>query len=244
MTSCGSDSCNSTSFNATSASWFKIQEQGRVPGTTDNTWFMSLMNSGAPANVTIPSNIAPGNYLIRHELIALQIAQTEGGAEFYPACVQVAIGGNGTGSPMENETVTFPGAYSDTDPGILIDVCLYISIEPLILLIRLLQVYDGNDTYIFPGPPVAAFAASSSSNDSTSSGATATDSDSDSTNDSTSSSDSASTTSGSSGSCSMKKRQVNFPHNVRDSSRVRPRHPITKPHPRNLSRVMKSLVSQ
>ncbi|KAJ3766936.1 glycosyl hydrolase family 61-domain-containing protein [Lentinula raphanica] len=78
------------------------------------------MNSGAPANVTIPSNIAPGNYLIRHKLFALQIAQTEGGAEFYPACVQVSIGGEGTGTLMDEELVQLPGAYSDTDPGILV----------------------------------------------------------------------------------------------------------------------------
>lgn len=86
---------------------------------------MSNMNSGAPANVTIPANIAPGNYIIRHELIALQIAQTPGGAEFYPSCVQVAIGGNGTGAPTAEETVQLPGAYSDSDPGLVVDVRLF-----------------------------------------------------------------------------------------------------------------------
>ncbi|KAE9387739.1 hypothetical protein BT96DRAFT_475490 [Gymnopus androsaceus JB14] len=29
---------------------------------------------------------------------------------------------NGTGAPLGGETVTLLGAYSDTDPGILIDV--------------------------------------------------------------------------------------------------------------------------
>jgi len=227
MASCGSQPCNSTSFNATSASWFKIQEQGRVPGSTDNTWFMSFMNSGAPANVTIPSNIAPGNYIIRHELIALQIAQTEGGAEWYPTCAQISIGGNGTGAPLENETVTLPGAYSDTDPGILIDV--YNNVTA---------------TYVFPGPAVAAFVSGNTTSTNTSS-ATA-DSDTDSTSTSSSGTTTA-TTSGSSGSCMKKKRQVEVADNMsaRDSSRVRPRHPSPMMHrPRNLSRVMKGLVSQ
>ncbi|GAW07167.1 glycoside hydrolase family 61 protein [Lentinula edodes] len=136
MTSCGSQSCSS--FDSSTASWFKIQEQGRI--TPGGDWAMSLMNTGAPANVTIPSNIAPGNYIIRHELIALQIAQTEGGAEFYPACVQLKVGGTGTGTPSEDELVQLPGAYSDTDPGILVDV------------------YSNPDAdYVFPGPAVAAF---------------------------------------------------------------------------------------
>lgn len=39
-----------------------------------------------------------------------------GGAEFYPVCVQVNIGGNGNGMPQD--TVSFPGAYADDDPGI------------------------------------------------------------------------------------------------------------------------------
>ncbi|KAE9401880.1 hypothetical protein BT96DRAFT_974610 [Gymnopus androsaceus JB14] len=35
MTSCGSQPCNSASFNTTSASWFEIQEQGRVLGNRE-----------------------------------------------------------------------------------------------------------------------------------------------------------------------------------------------------------------
>ena len=71
-----------------------------------------------PANVTIPSTIASGNYLLRSELISLQLAMTLGGAEFYPGCVQLSIGGSGTGSATSSEECTFPGCYSDSDPGI------------------------------------------------------------------------------------------------------------------------------
>ncbi|KAF9073608.1 glycosyl hydrolase family 61-domain-containing protein [Rhodocollybia butyracea] len=210
MTSCGTQNC--ASFNSSDASWFKISEQGRI--TTGGDWFMSNMNSGAPANVTIPANIAPGNYLIRHELIALQIAQTPGGAEFYPSCVQVAIAGNGTGAPTAEETVQLPGAYSDSDPGLVVDV------------------YSNRDAdYIFPGPPVAAFVNATFS---------ATNSSSNPSPDSTvniftpptavSSADSSATSS----SC-MDRREVND-----DAYVVRP----AQQRPRTLSRVMKSLVSQ
>ena len=39
----------------------------------DNTW-----------TVTIPSNVKPGNYVLRHETIALHEAGTEGKAQLYP----------------------------------------------------------------------------------------------------------------------------------------------------------------
>lgn len=65
------------------------------------------------------------------QIIALHVATTVGGAEFYPSCTQVRIGGNGTGTP--DSTVSFPGAYSDTDPGIFDPTVR--SRQPLVLLI-------------------------------------------------------------------------------------------------------------
>jgi hypothetical protein len=91
--------------------------------------------NGAPASVTLPTQLAAGDYLIRHEIIALHLAVTRGGCEFYPSCTQLRVGGSQTGKP--NETVAFPGAYSDDDPGI----------------------YDPNvyapGPYTFPGGPVS-----------------------------------------------------------------------------------------
>jgi hypothetical protein len=75
-----------------------------------------IIVTGAPYQLTLPENLSPGGYLLRHEIIALQLAVSVGGAEFYPSCTQLLVGGSGNGQP--NATVTFPGAYSDTDPGI------------------------------------------------------------------------------------------------------------------------------
>ncbi len=61
-------------------------------------------------------------------------------AEFYPACAQLRISGSETGKPTDSEVVSFPGAYSDDDPGIY---------DP--------NVYNPRVDYVFPGPPVAAF---------------------------------------------------------------------------------------
>ena len=48
-------------------------------------------------------------------------ASTEGGAQFYLSCAQVTVsGGSGAGNP--SDLVAFPGAYSATDPGLLINI--------------------------------------------------------------------------------------------------------------------------
>ena len=85
---------------------------------------------GAVADVKIPATLAPGNYLIRHEIIALHLAQEQGGAEFYPGCAQLKIGGNQNGRPNDNELVSFPGGYSDNDAGIKVNVsaCFHYSV--------------------------------------------------------------------------------------------------------------------
>ncbi|KAI9567868.1 glycoside hydrolase family 61 protein [Boletus coccyginus] len=141
MTKC-SGSCSS--YDSTNAEWFKISQLGTE---SDNaTWYQANIMAGMPANVTIPSNIESGNYLLRTELISLQNAMLQGGAEFYPGCIQLSIGGSGTGTATSSEECTLPGCYSDTDPGIL---------DP--------TAYDPPIDYVFPGPPVAAFVSSGGS---------------------------------------------------------------------------------
>ncbi|KAF9501049.1 hypothetical protein BDN71DRAFT_1439291 [Pleurotus eryngii] len=153
MADCGQGGCEK--FDATKAKWFKIQQIGRKTGGNKEWAQQDLMNGGT-AIVTIPSNIAPGNYLIRHEIIALHLAVTEGGAEFYPSCTQIAISGNGSGRPKSQDLVSFPGAYKDDDPGIFFR-----------------ETFNTSATYIFPGPAIASFVSPSSDSPSTS-GSTST----------------------------------------------------------------------
>jgi len=136
MASCGDNTCDQ--FDSTQAKWFKIQEIARDSNgewNQDNTLF-----AGKTADVTIPSNLAPGNYLIRHEIIALHLGESKGGAEFYPSCAQLIIGGSQTGKPSASDLVSLPGAYSDTDPGILDK-----------------NAFNPNAQYNFPGPDIASF---------------------------------------------------------------------------------------
>ncbi|KAJ7657357.1 glycoside hydrolase family 61 protein [Mycena polygramma] len=130
---CGTQGC--AVFDATKASWFKIVEEGMDGG---GVWAQASLESGSPAKLIIPRNLAPGDYLLRHEIVALHTAQSLGGAEFYVGCAQLRISGNGTSNPEGSELVRFPGAYGASDKGILVDV------------------YNLNGTYQFLGPPVAA----------------------------------------------------------------------------------------
>lgn len=70
--------------------------------------------------VTIPSCISPGDYLLRAEHIALHTAQSPGGAQFYISCAQLTVTGGGSTDPPSK--VSFPGAYSASDPGIQINI--------------------------------------------------------------------------------------------------------------------------
>jgi hypothetical protein len=80
---------------------------------------------------TIPKSTPSGDYLIRVEHIGLHVAQSVGGAQFYLSCGQITVTGGGSGTP--GPLVAFPGAYSATDPGILIDIYY-----PVVSLVNLL----------------------------------------------------------------------------------------------------------
>lgn len=130
-------------WDPTDAVWFKIYQDSLVTGsssaswTSDGTCYLKLpLNKDSPrsfdaddlnigettVNVTVPSCLEAGNYLIRNEQIALHVAQSSGGAQFYLACGQVAVTGGGSAQPSGSSLVAFPGAYKATDPGILINI--------------------------------------------------------------------------------------------------------------------------
>ncbi|KAI0740487.1 glycosyl hydrolase family 61-domain-containing protein [Earliella scabrosa] len=143
MASCGKTSCKD--FEASGAKWFKIAEAGKKKGSAD--WAQKDLMSRRPYIMTLPTNIAPGEYLIRNEVIGLHLAEKRRMAEFYPSCTQVRITGNGDGAPRSDETVTFPGTgYHDDDPG------LFTKGRNV--------VYDPDsksESYQFPGPKIAQF---------------------------------------------------------------------------------------
>ena len=63
MTSCGSTPCDQ--FDPTGAEWFKIDQAGR---DLDGQWYQRAISNGRPFNLTLPQNLSPGGYLLRHEV--------------------------------------------------------------------------------------------------------------------------------------------------------------------------------
>lgn len=111
--------------------WFKIAEDG----FDGSKWGVDrlIANQGVQT-VTIPACIAPGQYLLRGELIALHSASQPKGAQFYMECAQINI--TGASASKTPSTVSLPGAYSANDPGILFNL------------------YNGQKSYKAPGPAV------------------------------------------------------------------------------------------
>lgn len=108
-----------------SAPWFKIYENSWAKNPDggsgdDDFWGTKDMNDCCgQIDVKIPSDIPAGDYLLRAEVIALHTAGSSGGAQFYMTCYQITVEGGGSASPA---TVELPGAYSASDPGILVNI--------------------------------------------------------------------------------------------------------------------------
>lgn len=124
----------------TTLEFFKIDGVGLLDDTSPpGTWATdTLIANNNSWTVTIPSDIATGNYVLRHEIIALHSANNVDGAQNYPQCVSLAITGTGDATP---DGTLGEDLYTPTDPGISIDI------------------YAALTTYIIPGPTLYSGAA-------------------------------------------------------------------------------------
>ncbi|KAI0011035.1 glycoside hydrolase [Xylariaceae sp. FL0662B] len=107
-----------------SLEFFKIDEKGQIslgPGSgKPGRWASNeLIENGLTWTVTIPSSIKAGNYVLRHEIIALHEGLKLGKAQLYPQCINLNITGGGTQTP---DGVVGTSLYSETDPGIKYNV--------------------------------------------------------------------------------------------------------------------------
>ncbi|KAH6673806.1 glycosyl hydrolase family 61-domain-containing protein [Halenospora varia] len=130
LANCGGD-C--TTVDKTTLEFFKIDGVGLLDDTTvPGDWASdTLIANNNSWTVTIPSDIAPGNYVLRHEIIALHSAGTVDGAQNYPQCFNLEVTGSGTASPAGTLGTAL---YTETDPGIEVNI------------------YTSLSTYVVPGP--------------------------------------------------------------------------------------------
>lgn len=128
-------SCNGdcSTVDKTTLEFFKIDAVGLIDDSVvPGTWGTDkLIEAGNRWTVKIPATIATGNYVMRHEIIALHSAGQKDGVQNYPQCLNLQVTGGGsdvpTGTPGEK-------LYTDTDPGILVNI------------------YTTLSSYVIPGP--------------------------------------------------------------------------------------------
>ncbi|KAL9044948.1 MAG: hypothetical protein Q9214_001953 [Letrouitia sp. 1 TL-2023] len=116
--------CNGecTSVEKTSLKFNKIDELGLLddsnpPGIWASDKLIAANNSWT---TTIPKCIAPGNYVLRHEIIALHSSSQANGAQNYPQCVNIKVTGSGADQLAAGTAGT--ALYKPTDPGILVSI--------------------------------------------------------------------------------------------------------------------------
>ncbi|KAI0697879.1 glycoside hydrolase family 61 protein G [Cytidiella melzeri] len=109
---------SATQTNVTGLKWFKIWQDGLTASPRQWGSDRLFINQGN-ATFTIPSCIPAGQYLVRAEAISLINAETYPGAQFFMSCAQIEVTGGGHTQPA---TVSFPGAYTSSSPGIITDI--------------------------------------------------------------------------------------------------------------------------
>lgn len=105
--------------------WVKIAERGMLSlgsgSGQPGKWADDLLfESDMTWKVKIPANLAPGQYVLRHEIIALHEGDRAGGAQFYPQCVSLKVTGKGT-QVLPAGTVGTQ-LYKSTDPGVYYNI--------------------------------------------------------------------------------------------------------------------------
>ncbi|KAF2728840.1 glycoside hydrolase [Polyplosphaeria fusca] len=136
LASCGKD-C--TDVDKSALEWVKIDELGWLNSSgmaiLGGTWASDVLISQRFSWVAkVPDELASGAYVLRHEIIALHVADEPDGAQAYPQCVNLRVGNGGT-KKIEGG-VKGDELYTATDAGISVDI------------------HRGVTSYAIPGPKV------------------------------------------------------------------------------------------
>ncbi|KAI9674030.1 MAG: hypothetical protein M1829_003873 [Trizodia sp. TS-e1964] len=77
-----------------------LSSKGSGPYGNRGTWAADqLQDNNATWTMTIPPTIAPGNYIVRHEVIAHHNSYLLGGAQNFISCINVKVTGSGIANP-------------------------------------------------------------------------------------------------------------------------------------------------
>lgn len=114
--------CPSGGFSACDGKgkgWFKIDELGvwGAAGLNSDNWGTAIVMRDLRWSSRVPASLKPGNYLIRHELLALHQANTP---QFYPECAQIVVEGSGSAVPGAEYLTSIPAYAQQGDPGVTV----------------------------------------------------------------------------------------------------------------------------
>ncbi|KAF3046317.1 hypothetical protein E8E11_008941 [Didymella keratinophila] len=124
-----------SSCDGSGKKWFKIDQEGMTaPPLSGTSWGTAKVLKQLYWESTVPKSLAPGNYLVRHELLALHQALNP---QFYAECAQIQVTGSGSAQPSGDYLANIPGYASQNDPGIMVNTYA-----------------DKSTTYTPPGPKV------------------------------------------------------------------------------------------
>ncbi len=112
----------------TKLKFWKLEQEGKISadgskkseGQQYGYWATDKLKDNKYIHkLTIPKQLKPADYLMRHEIIMINGAQIKNGAQHFPQCMNVEVLGNGTVSPPG---VLGTELYDESQPGTVWDI--------------------------------------------------------------------------------------------------------------------------
>lgn len=103
--------------------WFKVWDEGYDKAA--KKWATEkLIDNNGLLSINLPTGLATGYYLARHEIITLQNVTNElADAQFYVGCAQLFVQGTSDSSVPSDKQVSIPGHITDpADPGLTFNI--------------------------------------------------------------------------------------------------------------------------
>ncbi|KAJ2342022.1 hypothetical protein GGH92_005556 [Coemansia sp. RSA 2673] len=116
------------SATSSALKWFKVFEYA---GDKDRWCSESIALDGTVLQVPMKKNLKTGYYIVRTEIIGLNMADglssngNNMGAQFYPSCGLIAFTNVHNRTKVPETTVSIPGVYKATDPSLLLKAGIF-----------------------------------------------------------------------------------------------------------------------
>ncbi|KAK3067485.1 hypothetical protein LTR53_015622 [Teratosphaeriaceae sp. CCFEE 6253] len=126
------DDC--TKQDKTKLNFFKASAEALIDGSVaPGTWATDkMLANNITASFKIPSGLS-GNFVLRHEIVALHSAGTADGAQSYPNCINLKITGSGSEKPCLSGADCRKGTklYKETGTGIVFNIYTTLTSYPI-----------------------------------------------------------------------------------------------------------------